>query len=431
MSVALVEKGDFAGATTSASSNARFTRRLEQEITRVFRSAASSRIAFASARVPASGLSMNSLLTWTGRSAKWVWAISRSALSPPPTCAFYPGFVPSSRRACAPTVIASLAVAGCPIVSTPQAWPGASSLPAQNVIVTNTGSTGVSLSSVAVMPALRARYGLGGTVLEEDPALPLLERKGWRVFLTRTQDVDVSLADRVAFSESRQADIFISLHFNSSGGGGAEPAGLETYCLTPQGMPSSLTRGYPDDPLKVYPNNSFDAQNLQLAMGMHRALVRTTGAKDRGVRRARFQTVLRGQLCPAVLLEGGYLSNPEEARRIVNYWADEGVTWFKAYTTISRAALGAAIEEAHKRGLKFTGHLCSVSFREAVALGIDTLVPIGGDEGHPLELAVPEDLDQLQPVGHVRPAELCHGRLVNADAVHLGGLRGLADRWGE
>jgi N-acetylmuramoyl-L-alanine amidase len=146
---------------------------------------------------------------------------------------------------------------------------------------------------------------------------PLLERKGWRVFLTRTRDVDVSLPDRVAFSESRQADIFISLHFNSSGGG-AEPAGLETYCLTPPGMPSSLTRGYPDDHLKVFPNNAFDAENLQLAMWMHRALLRTTGATDRGVRRARFQTVLRGQVCPAVLLEGGYLSNPEEARRIAD-----------------------------------------------------------------------------------------------------------------
>jgi imidazolonepropionase-like amidohydrolase len=67
------------------------------------------------------------------------------------------------------------------------------------------------------------------------------------------------------------------------------------------------------------------------------------------------------------------ISTPEEARRIVNYWADEGVTWFKAYTDISREALGAAIQEAHKRGLKFTGHLCSVSFREAVALGIDNL----------------------------------------------------------
>ena len=64
---------------------------------------------------------------------------------------------------------------------------------------------------------------------------------------------------------------------------------------------------------------------------------------------------------------------PDAARRVVNYWADEGASWLKFYTSVSRAALGAAIEEAHKRGLKVTGHLCSVSFREAVALGIDNL----------------------------------------------------------
>lgn len=62
-----------------------------------------------------------------------------------------------------------------------------------------------------------------------------------------------------------------------------------------------------------------------------------------------------------------------DARRLVAYWADEGVTWYKAYTTISREALAAAIDEAHKLGLKFTGHLCSVSFTEAVELGIDNL----------------------------------------------------------
>jgi imidazolonepropionase-like amidohydrolase len=67
------------------------------------------------------------------------------------------------------------------------------------------------------------------------------------------------------------------------------------------------------------------------------------------------------------------VSGPDEARRIVAYWAEEGVTWYKAYTAISRESLKAAIDEAHKRGLKFTGHLCSVSFREAVALGIDNL----------------------------------------------------------
>jgi imidazolonepropionase-like amidohydrolase len=67
------------------------------------------------------------------------------------------------------------------------------------------------------------------------------------------------------------------------------------------------------------------------------------------------------------------LSGPEDARRMVRYWAEEGVTWFKAYTQISRAELGAAIDEAHKHGVKVTAHLCSVGFREAVALGIDQL----------------------------------------------------------
>ena len=67
------------------------------------------------------------------------------------------------------------------------------------------------------------------------------------------------------------------------------------------------------------------------------------------------------------------LAGPEDARRMVRYWAEEGVTWFKAYTQISRAALGAAIDEAHKHGVKVTAHLCSVGYREAVALGIDQL----------------------------------------------------------
>jgi len=67
------------------------------------------------------------------------------------------------------------------------------------------------------------------------------------------------------------------------------------------------------------------------------------------------------------------LTGPEDARKTVGFWADQGVTSFKAYMFITRAELGAAIEEAHKRGLKVTGHLCSVTFREAAALGIDDL----------------------------------------------------------
>ena len=67
------------------------------------------------------------------------------------------------------------------------------------------------------------------------------------------------------------------------------------------------------------------------------------------------------------------LATPGQARATVRFWADQGVTSFKAYNLIDRATLGAAIEEAHALGIKVTGHLCSVTYREAADLGIDNL----------------------------------------------------------
>ena len=67
------------------------------------------------------------------------------------------------------------------------------------------------------------------------------------------------------------------------------------------------------------------------------------------------------------------LTGPEDAVRLVDYWAAVGVTSFKAYMNITRAELKAAVDEAHKRGIKVTGHLCSVGFREAAEIGIDNL----------------------------------------------------------
>jgi N-acetylmuramoyl-L-alanine amidase len=151
---------------------------------------------------------------------------------------------------------------------------------------------------------------------------PLLEQEGWKVFLTRTSDVYVTNADRVVFAEAHHADLFISLHFNSTdqdkktGKRDGKAGGLETYCLTPTGMSSTLTRGFADPWFENLPNNNFDAQNLQLAVRVHSALLRVVGMEDHGVRRSRFDTVLRGQNRPAILVEGGYLSNPAEAKLI-------------------------------------------------------------------------------------------------------------------
>ncbi len=145
----------------------------------------------------------------------------------------------------------------------------------------------------------------------------LLTARGWQVRMTRTNDCDLSIPARVAFADEVKADLFVSLHFNSAGGKLSE-SGLETYCLTPAGMPSNLTRGYPDDLRTTFPNNTFDDENLRLALMLHRELLQTSRMTDRGIRRARFLGVLRGQQRPAVLVEGGYLSNAAEARLITS-----------------------------------------------------------------------------------------------------------------
>jgi imidazolonepropionase-like amidohydrolase len=124
---------------------------------------------------------------------------------------------------------------------------------------------------------------------------------------------------------------------------------------------------------------------LFLANGV--TTIRTTGSVDPYQEMNLKALITSGQIVgPEIVVTGPYLqgspnlllamhpiTSPEEARRIVRYWAEEGVPWFKAYTTISRDQLGAAIDEAHKHGVKVTAHLCSVTYREAVALGIDHL----------------------------------------------------------
>lgn len=142
----------------------------------------------------------------------------------------------------------------------------------------------------------------------------LLADSDWEVVLTRRNDRELSLPERVAIADAHRGDLFISLHFNSSGSGAQ---GLETFCLTPAGLPSNLTRGYEDDTEKAFPNNEYDLENLLLAARMQSSLVNATARRDRGVKRARFMGVLRDQRRPAVLIEGGFLSNPEEAALIL------------------------------------------------------------------------------------------------------------------
>ena len=130
---------------------------------------------------------------------------------------------------------------------------------------------------------------------------------------------------------------------------------------------------------------NFSAPRLYLASGV--TTVRTTGSYSPYSEIRLKRSIERGEVPgPTTYITGPYITGaedgvgnmyvaetPEDARRVVSYWAEEGATWFKAYTRITRAALGAAIREAHAHGLQFTAHLCSVTFGEAVDLGIDNL----------------------------------------------------------
>jgi imidazolonepropionase-like amidohydrolase len=135
----------------------------------------------------------------------------------------------------------------------------------------------------------------------------------------------------------------------------------------------------------IAPQMSFSAPRLYLAAGV--TSMRTTGSVETYADLNLKRLIDAGQLPgPHLDVTGPYLegrgsfgvqlhelTGPEDARQTVNYWADRGVTSFKAYMNITRAELGAAIEEAHKHGLKVTGHLCSITYPEAVSLGIDDL----------------------------------------------------------
>jgi imidazolonepropionase-like amidohydrolase len=128
---------------------------------------------------------------------------------------------------------------------------------------------------------------------------------------------------------------------------------------------------------------STTAPRLYLASGV--TTIRTTGSMSPYAELNLKRAIDAGQAPgPHMYVTGPYITGqggggmaqvltPDEARRLVAYWAEEGVSWIKFYTSIDRASMRAAIDEAHKRGVKTTGHLCSVSFREAVALGIDNL----------------------------------------------------------
>lgn len=144
----------------------------------------------------------------------------------------------------------------------------------------------------------------------------LLEADGYKVVLTRTSDRYVDLPDRPALAKNAGADLFVSLHYNSVASGAERVTGIEVFTMTPQFQYSTSDPARRDTSARAAnPGNRSDHWNALLAYHLHRALQTKLPTEDRGMKRARF-AVLRLVTCPAILVEGGYLSNPGEARKI-------------------------------------------------------------------------------------------------------------------
>ena len=143
-----------------------------------------------------------------------------------------------------------------------------------------------------------------------------LTRAGFKVMLTRTRDTLVELPERAALATKRNADMFISLHFNASPTSAGTVQGSEVYCLTPAGAPSTNAQGQGGG-TGWFPGNRNNEKNLFLAFELQKSLTQNLGVEDRGVHRARF-LVLRDASMPAVLIEGGFMSHPAEGRKILD-----------------------------------------------------------------------------------------------------------------
>ena len=146
----------------------------------------------------------------------------------------------------------------------------------------------------------------------------ILKANGWRVLLTRPDDHELSrdkktdLAMRDDLANKNQADLFLSIHFNSAP---EAITGVETYTMAPQFMLSTGDDTGDEMTRVAYPSNRLDFANLLFGEELHRAMIGLLKTPDRGFKRGR-RAVLRLLDCPGALVECGYLSNDTEARRI-------------------------------------------------------------------------------------------------------------------
>jgi N-acetylmuramoyl-L-alanine amidase len=144
----------------------------------------------------------------------------------------------------------------------------------------------------------------------------ILQAKGLRVIMTREGDYFVPLEVRAKIANSARNSIFVSIHFNATNDD-PNATGFEIFSFTPRGAPSTSDGNVAARSFNMQPGSSVDAQSMALSACIYHSVLGQLREYDRGIKRARF-AVLRLTKVPAVLIEGGFLTERGESKLISN-----------------------------------------------------------------------------------------------------------------
>jgi N-acetylmuramoyl-L-alanine amidase len=212
-----------------------------------------------------------------------------------------------------------------------------------------------------------SRYGA-----EKDFALdvarklrPILQAKGLRVIMTREGDYFVPLEVRAKIANAARNSIFVSIHFNATNDD-PNATGFEIFSFTPRGAPSTSDGTVAASSVNMQPGSSVDAQSLALSACIYHSLLGQLREFDRGIKRARF-AVLRLTKVPAVLIEGGFLTERGESKLISN----------KDWRAKLAGAIGLGIENYQAMPVKKQPPMLVADYRrQAKSAPVD---PVGQD----------------------------------------------------
>jgi len=253
---------------------------------------------------------------------------------------------------------------------------------------------------------------ISGYGYEKDYALdlarllrPLLQAKGFRVIMTRESDVFLPLELRARIANATSDSIFVSLHFNATD---RDPvaSGFEIYSLTPRGAPSTYEDGLTLASVNIQNGTEEDAASVELSCCIYHSLLGQIDEFDRGIKRARF-AVLRLTKIPAVLIEGGFLTERGESRLIANpAWRQKladaicaGIDSYRALANSKKPPLVVADYRRQKPGAPAPQKETLVNPAAPPTLSLDTL-----SSDRPAENSTPPQTPTSSPIG-TAPAE--------------------------